>query len=356
MVMNSDFDFYFSGSIFFVILEKANKQGNKKAANNKVLFEDLLRVFLLTPLGSDLDVDLKNIDVRLSNYRKGSDNMPNAVFGNLERVGRFDEDVKSPLPESLDIMKALVAKDIDKAQFDLIVKCIIDMVEKDQTIPMTDKFYIFGNGDSVSKKKLCDKIKFGTVIIEPFLLGIWHYIVTHRNRNEASRDTYNSLFTDDAYVRKMAKAQWTSKIVTDSNASPAEKSDYKKNAEYPLETDVSKIRLSPEDKRIFDEFVNDTKKLSLIVMHKEFWKNGLTKYELVYEYKRVELDWKERYKIIKNEQLRRLISGILERLSNMMPLLDDVGENFESLINQKNELQKYLNGLTSDAWFDPSKY
>lgn len=66
------------------------------------------------------------------------------------------------------------------------------MIKSDYTIESDTPFYIFENGAFVTKEKLIEMESF---VIEPFLLGIWHFIIMRRSDcNERGAATYQQWY------------------------------------------------------------------------------------------------------------------------------------------------------------------
>lgn len=58
-----------------------------------------------------------------------------------------------------------------------LVKALVDLIQKDQSIPGETEFYIGENGEKIKKVALGDLKK---VCLPSFLLGVWHYVVLNR--------------------------------------------------------------------------------------------------------------------------------------------------------------------------------
>lgn len=72
-----------------------------------------------------------------------------------------------------------------------LVRCLLGMIKDDESILPHDRFFIL-NGESVTKAELATMDDF---VIEPFLLGVWHYIIMRRaDKNEKGAYTYQSWY------------------------------------------------------------------------------------------------------------------------------------------------------------------
>lgn len=69
-----------------------------------------------------------------------------------------------------------------------LVKALVDLIQKDQSISGETEFYIGENGEKIKKVALGDLKK---VCLPSFLLGVWHYVVLNRGDNSVGRITYD---------------------------------------------------------------------------------------------------------------------------------------------------------------------
>lgn len=94
---------------------------------------------------------------------------------------------------ALNMMIEFVDEFIDvKNKGEQLIRCLLGLINDDVSILETDQFYI--NGSLVMKK---DLTSLETFIIEPFLLGVWHYIIMYRAEcNEKGAATYNSWYSN----------------------------------------------------------------------------------------------------------------------------------------------------------------
>lgn len=104
----------------------------------------------------------------------------------------FDNAVKEGNPKVLNMMAEFVGEFINvEEKGEQLVRCLLGIIENDETILPQDEFFI-ENGKSVTKKKLDIMNSF---TIEFFLLGVWHYIIMNRSeKNENGADTYKSWY------------------------------------------------------------------------------------------------------------------------------------------------------------------
>lgn len=109
----------------------------------------------------------------------------------------FDADIKKKNSDSLKWMQDFTAEylsintDVKEKR---LVKIMLKMIAEDLYIEPAQKFYILGNGKSISKSEIpaLKELK-----IEALLLGILHYIISSRSdKNEIGAETYKAMCTD----------------------------------------------------------------------------------------------------------------------------------------------------------------
>ena len=72
-----------------------------------------------------------------------------------------------------------------------LVRSILELIEKDDTISKNDKFYILPNGKSVSKVAM---LLSDTFDLPAFILGVFHYIIVNKIDNKLGLQTYDSWY------------------------------------------------------------------------------------------------------------------------------------------------------------------
>ncbi|MEG1502356.1 MAG: hypothetical protein RR370_03095 [Synergistaceae bacterium] len=104
----------------------------------------------------------------------------------------FDEDIKSSHSTALRMMAEFAQEFIDPNLWLQLVRCLIDMIDLDSEISDDTEFFI--TADSTATKSKCIPA-LDHFYIEPFLLGVWHYIIMNRSDdNEKGADTYKQWY------------------------------------------------------------------------------------------------------------------------------------------------------------------
>lgn len=68
----------------------------------------------------------------------------------------------------------------------------MEFIRNDDSIDDNQKFIICSDGSALTKKQLyeAEEIEF-----EPFLLGIWHYVISHFNQKDSEdKHTFDTVF------------------------------------------------------------------------------------------------------------------------------------------------------------------
>lgn len=115
-------------------------------------------------------------------------------FSNRQSKKAFDDRVKGYYAEALkamcDFVKNFIwVKGSDKQDVNL-VKALLDLIERDDSINNSQVFYIMPDGKPVTKQRI-DQIDGEDVCLESFLLGVWHYAIMRREGNTIGKTTMN---------------------------------------------------------------------------------------------------------------------------------------------------------------------
>lgn len=115
-------------------------------------------------------------------------------FSNRQSKKAFDDRVKGNYAEALKAMcdfvkNFILVKGSDKQDVNL-VKALLDLIERDDSINNSQVFYIMPDGKPVTKQRI-DQIDGEDVCLESFLLGVWHYAIMRREGNTIGKATMN---------------------------------------------------------------------------------------------------------------------------------------------------------------------
>lgn len=125
---------------------------------------------------------------------------------------------------ALILMSEFVQEFTDPDKYIQLTRCLLGMIKSDHTIESDTPFYIFENGAFVTKEKLIETESF---VIEPFLLGIWHFIIIHRSDcNGKGAATYRQWYPNRRkYVGKVSDCI-TQEIFVESIPKAAEDNNF----------------------------------------------------------------------------------------------------------------------------------
>lgn len=184
------------GGIFLVLLLQVRKQrtkarkrlnGDCDGLSDKEVLKKLIRVAqpeYKEPAKSSFPQntsDYKSCTISSGTYLPFNDR----IF-----ISAFDTQVKSSYETALCHMAKFIDSFLDienTNKNEWLIKALLELIAADKSIDALDLFYISTTGQPVSKTELYN---LSSVQFQPFLLGVWHYIVVNRNDNKIGRHTY----------------------------------------------------------------------------------------------------------------------------------------------------------------------
>lgn len=110
----------------------------------------------------------------------------------------FDKIIRQNYDDALFNMNAFVARHLDNLPTNSkrrLIYLLVKLIEADKSIRNDEQFYVQNLGGYLTKNEIISSRRFS---LQPFLLGILHYIVIHRPDNLVGRET--CLLWDDDYV------------------------------------------------------------------------------------------------------------------------------------------------------------
>lgn len=192
------------GGTFLVLLLQARKQrtaarrnlmGEQDGLSDSECFEALIRVafpYYISPAG-------RSIKTYTSNYKacklSANEYLP---FNNIELVDIFDRAVKDNYKSVLKRICDFTASFIDENNMgNWLVRAILETISCDRSI--TDElFYLDSGSQAIDKKHL---LNLQEVSLQPFLLCIWHFILTQRKDNKIGADTFEAWHSPASSIR-----------------------------------------------------------------------------------------------------------------------------------------------------------
>ena len=84
-----------------------------------------------------------------------------------------------------------------------LVKAILEVIDDDGSIPAHQLFYCCHDGKPMTKEEI---LNANVICLQPFLLGIWHFVITGVDDNTIGADTYNEWCPSNGGGRRRYKA------------------------------------------------------------------------------------------------------------------------------------------------------
>jgi hypothetical protein len=184
------------GGIFLVLLLQARKQrtsardkyaGGNDGLSDTDILKSLIRIFTPNYEEPYTNTFKKNT----SDYKKCTMTSGTYLpFSDVQTISTFDFEVKNDYRTALSRMVLFVTEFLDVNKSTWLIAALLEILDKDNTISNSDTFFISENGNTLTKSEL---LHLDSFYIQPFLLGIWHYIITQRQDNLIGRETFASL-------------------------------------------------------------------------------------------------------------------------------------------------------------------
>lgn len=187
---------YLCGGTFFYQILRAKKpsatatehtKGKKDSLSEPETLRRLISIYQLVDF-----LDCSSLGPNTSSFKSCKDSLTSfAQFTDSDRQRKFDSAVKKKNSVALRMMWDFVNEFIDvEDKGEQLVRCLLGMIMDDGGILPDDIFLL--NGKPVTKQELIGMRRFE---IEPFLLGVWHYIIMRRaDKNKDGAATYQSWY------------------------------------------------------------------------------------------------------------------------------------------------------------------
>lgn len=206
-------EYILCGGTFLVLLLQARRQrfasrknatGEKDGLSDSEVFEGLIRVAFpdyISPAG-------RSIRTYTSSYKacrlSANDYLP---FDREELISAFDCEIKDSFAAPLQRMCGFTNAFIDEKNMgSWLVRAILDTISRDSSI--TDElFYVDNGGQPMDKKHL---LIAQNIDLQPFLLGVWHFILLNRTDNTVGAETIEAWHKQP--TAKRAKREFDSDV------------------------------------------------------------------------------------------------------------------------------------------------
>lgn len=221
------------GGTFFTLLLRARKQRMGVREHYKGMSDGMADPMLLMDL-----VEIAKPDYQFPNYSMmGTVKSATSRYKSCQANGgtylpvsddaviaSFDERVKNEYSRCLAAMNSYVDDYIDvrgKTKKDeYLVKALVEVIDADDQIDDGQVFYVCEDGSTMTKEEILSTVE---LCLQPFLLGIWHYIVVNVPDNRVGADTYNRWCpsrggAERVYIAKLGETSSRSIALTYSSA------------------------------------------------------------------------------------------------------------------------------------------
>lgn len=195
-------NFKLCGGTLFALLTNAKLKRkrstfDKKGFSEEELMHDLVKIYYPgVPFGDSFKKDTNKFKKCIIS------DCSSFNFTNQELINSFDTEIKNNYSLKLEQMKALLNHFFDlknEPVLNKLVRSILELIEKDDTISKNDKFYILPNGKAISKVAMLLSDSFD---LSSFILGIFHYVIVNKIDNTLGLETYESWYSSPGNNRQ----------------------------------------------------------------------------------------------------------------------------------------------------------
>ena len=184
------------GGTFFTLLPKALKQrrkardrynGGSDGLSHPDILIGLIRVVQPTYLAPAASTFAQNTSAYKSCAISSGTYLP---FNDPSFTTPFDTLVQTNYNCALARMAEFIDNFIDienTIKSENLVKALLELIKADQSITDNDAFYVNSGGQALNKEAVC---ALTDICLQPFLLGVWHFIIMSRQDNEVGRATF----------------------------------------------------------------------------------------------------------------------------------------------------------------------
>lgn len=199
--MTNEVKYRLCGGTFFTLILRARKQRMGVREHYKGMSDGMADPILLMDLVEIAKPDYKfpnstimgTVKSATSRYKSCQANGGTYLPVSDDAViASFDERIKNEYSRCLAAMNSYVDDYIDVGgdtkKDEYLVKALVEVIDADQIIDDTQVFYVREDGSTMTKAEILSATE---LCLQPFLLGLWHYIVVNVPDNRVGADTYN---------------------------------------------------------------------------------------------------------------------------------------------------------------------
>lgn len=186
------------GGTFFTLILEARGQRTSQRSRYEGEQDGLSQPETLAGLGKAVYPEYtppsnkQTFRTNVNAYKSCADDGSNLSFLFPDKVSAFDGRVKNEYSNALMAMCDFadrfleIGTSIKKETW--LVKALLELIETDTSIEDNQELYLCEGGQGITKGTLRQVCEF---TLQPFLLGVWHFIVVSRPYNKSGKDTFD---------------------------------------------------------------------------------------------------------------------------------------------------------------------
>ena len=185
---------YLCGGTLLLLLERAKKTSisareRNQGINDNLSNPEMLKGLINVVTGVWPQVYNESFKKNTSQYRKceisGNTYIP---FNDNDTILTFDRDVKENYADVVRRMIGFTNRFISQNKAERLVCELVGVISKDEGISDGDHFHISSDGLAMTKTDLIEQKHYD---LQPFLVGILHYILLYRQDNTLGKATFD---------------------------------------------------------------------------------------------------------------------------------------------------------------------
>ena len=258
--MTNKENFRLCGGTFFTLLLRARKQRMGVREHYKGMSDGMADPILLMDLVEIAKPDYQFPDHSMMGTVKSATSRYKSCQANGGTylpvsddavIASFDARVKSEYGRCLSAMNSYVEDYIDVGgdtkKDEYLVKALVEVLDADDQIDNGQVFYVCEDGSTMTKTEILVATE---LCLQPFLIGLWHYIIVNVSDNRVGADTYNRWCpsrggAERLYIAKLGETSSRNISLTYSTV-PETETKHETEAETVIDTEV----VEPEPEKV----------------------------------------------------------------------------------------------------------
>lgn len=191
---NKKIPYLCGGTLFFLLVQakkpRAKAREREKGVVDRLKDPTMMEGLILAITGNKAFAYPESLKKNTSQFREckidGSAYIP---FNNSATANSYDYEITNSYSTALSRMDTFAADFLDPSKTAWLVRVLIDVIDQDAGISDTAHFCIQSDGTFLSKSDVLSTMHFE---LQPFLIGIIHYILMNRSDNISGQDTLDA--------------------------------------------------------------------------------------------------------------------------------------------------------------------